>query len=252
MLFRGTYKITTKYIFFIISGTELTKANLHTADGISVRFPRVTRIRDDKDWETATNLDELKHLYKTSKEKTDVSLLNKLAAASESDEPPVKKVKLSPAKPSVTNKIDSYLVKDISPKHRKSTVKMEMNSTASSTDELDSKEDLEISFPKNPLPDVFKDKKLGFYPDFITFSEDDRFHFERHWIAYGGIVVKSVRSTDVDYMVHHKKTIPMKKVQKLKRLLKDNVAHVNKYWLEKSINEKELCDTKQYKVVIEP
>ncbi|KAG6465347.1 hypothetical protein O3G_MSEX015090 [Manduca sexta] len=66
-----------------ITGTELTKANLHTADGISVRFPRVTRIRTDKNWESATNLEELKHLYKTSKEKTDVSLLNKFAVAAD-------------------------------------------------------------------------------------------------------------------------------------------------------------------------
>lgn len=81
----------------MFTGTELTKANLHTADGISVRFPRVTRIRNDKDWQTATNLEELKHLYKTSKEKTDVSLLNKLAAtASSSEEPPRKKIKASP------------------------------------------------------------------------------------------------------------------------------------------------------------
>lgn len=33
---------------------------MHTADGISIRFPRMTRIRDDKDWKTATNLHQLK------------------------------------------------------------------------------------------------------------------------------------------------------------------------------------------------
>ncbi|CAB0018017.1 unnamed protein product [Nesidiocoris tenuis] len=43
-----------------ITGAELTKNVVHTADGISVRFPRVTRIRDDKDWSTATSLAELK------------------------------------------------------------------------------------------------------------------------------------------------------------------------------------------------
>ncbi|KAL4707273.1 hypothetical protein ACJJTC_019811 [Scirpophaga incertulas] len=78
-----------------ITGTELTKANLHTADGISVRFPRVTRIRDDKSWDSATNLEELKHIYKTSKEKTDVTLLDKLAvAASAEEESPKKKLKV--------------------------------------------------------------------------------------------------------------------------------------------------------------
>ncbi|KAJ8961696.1 hypothetical protein NQ318_021295 [Aromia moschata] len=58
-----------------ITGAEFTQHEVHTADGISIRFPRVTRIRDDKSWDTATNLQELQKLYKTSKETTDVSYL---------------------------------------------------------------------------------------------------------------------------------------------------------------------------------
>lgn len=60
-----------------ITGAEFTQHDVHTADGISIRFPRVTRIRSDKNWETATNLQELQQLYKNSKENTDVSLLTK-------------------------------------------------------------------------------------------------------------------------------------------------------------------------------
>ena len=43
-----------------ITGAEFSKSTTHTASNISIRFPRVTRIRDDKDWATATNIDELK------------------------------------------------------------------------------------------------------------------------------------------------------------------------------------------------
>lgn len=43
-----------------IAGAEFTQSTTHTAAGVSIRFPRVTRIRDDKDWETATDLDRLK------------------------------------------------------------------------------------------------------------------------------------------------------------------------------------------------
>ena len=43
-----------------VTGAEFTSSNAHTAGGISIRFPRVTRIRDDKDWSNATDLDRLK------------------------------------------------------------------------------------------------------------------------------------------------------------------------------------------------
>ncbi|CAJ0958625.1 unnamed protein product, partial [Mesorhabditis belari] len=55
-----------------ITGAEFSRSTNHTADGISIRFPRVTKIRDDKDVETATCLRELKILFENSKEKSDV------------------------------------------------------------------------------------------------------------------------------------------------------------------------------------
>ncbi|KAM9333302.1 DNA ligase 3 isoform 2-T2 [Pholidichthys leucotaenia] len=54
-----------------ITGAEFSKSEMHTADGISIRFPRMTRIRDDKDWKTATNLHQLKELYRISKQNGD-------------------------------------------------------------------------------------------------------------------------------------------------------------------------------------
>ncbi|KAJ8394720.1 hypothetical protein AAFF_G00043200 [Aldrovandia affinis] len=57
-----------------ITGAEFSKSEMHTADGISIRFPRCTRIRDDKDWKTATNLPQLKELYRISKERCDFEL----------------------------------------------------------------------------------------------------------------------------------------------------------------------------------
>ncbi|CAG9787145.1 unnamed protein product [Diatraea saccharalis] len=260
-----------------ITGTELTKAGLHTADGISVRFPRVTRIRHDKNWESATNLEELKHLYKTSKEKTDVTLLNKLAETiSDSDESPKKKTKVSPK-----NTIDRYVKKDsnqdIKPgikrerksdsinnddesprKKMKGSPKNELNRNIKQEQSLKVDNDTESedlndsSYPENPLPDAFKDKRLGFYPDFISFSEDERRHFERHWIAYGGIVNKALKYIDVDYLVHNENVIKLNRMQKLKRKLSDNVKHVNKYWLIKCINDVKICDTSKYPVYVEP
>ncbi|XP_041479664.1 DNA ligase 3-like [Lytechinus variegatus] len=58
-----------------IIGAEFTQSETHTAGGISIRFPRVTRFRDDKDFETATDLPRLRTLFKKSKESTDVSAI---------------------------------------------------------------------------------------------------------------------------------------------------------------------------------
>eukprot|EP00050_Salpingoeca_kvevrii_P020889 m.103651 g.103651 ORF g.103651 m.103651 type:complete len:1100 (+) comp9072_c0_seq1:161-3460(+) len=51
-----------------ITGAEFTESKSHSANGISIRFPRVTKIRDDKSWDTATNLAELTHLFKASRQ----------------------------------------------------------------------------------------------------------------------------------------------------------------------------------------
>ncbi|AST09363.1 ATP-dependent DNA ligase [Murmansk poxvirus] len=42
-----------------IIGSEFTSSKSHTAAGISIRFPRFSRERSDKDWKTSTHLKEL-------------------------------------------------------------------------------------------------------------------------------------------------------------------------------------------------
>ena len=80
-----------------ISGAEFSKAEIHTADGISIRFPRVTKIRDDKDWKTATSLNQLKQLFETSKQSTDISLGGSDEEPSHEDHnEPMEDVKASP------------------------------------------------------------------------------------------------------------------------------------------------------------
>ncbi|CAJ0967635.1 unnamed protein product [Ranitomeya imitator] len=66
-----------------ITGAEFSKAEAHTAGGISIRFPRCTRFRDDKDWKSSTTLQQLKELYRVSKEKSDFIVT---AATSQDDE----------------------------------------------------------------------------------------------------------------------------------------------------------------------
>ncbi|QDJ95118.1 DNA ligase-like protein [Hypsugopox virus] len=50
-----------------ICGAEFSSSPTHTANGISIRFPRCVKIRTDKDWSSSTKLNELKILYDKSK-----------------------------------------------------------------------------------------------------------------------------------------------------------------------------------------
>lgn len=60
-----------------ITGAEFSKSDAHTASGISIRFPRITRIRRDKSTKEATNLKELEKLCQTSKDNINVDMLFK-------------------------------------------------------------------------------------------------------------------------------------------------------------------------------
>ena len=99
-----------------ITGAEFSKAEIHTADGISIRFPRVTKIRDDKDWKTATNLNQLKQLFETSKQSTDISLGGSDEEPSHEDHnESTKDVKASAKIKKEESKDEESVIKSISP-----------------------------------------------------------------------------------------------------------------------------------------
>ncbi|XP_013101415.2 DNA ligase 3 [Stomoxys calcitrans] len=60
-----------------ITGAEYTKSGEHTASGISIRFPRITRLREDKSAEQANDLEHLENMYEASKNNVNVDLLIK-------------------------------------------------------------------------------------------------------------------------------------------------------------------------------
>ena len=84
---------------FEISGFEFSNSKVHTAtdedgQGFSIRFPRITRIRDDKKYKDATSLSELRALIKVSRN------INPLKRGHDNDdnddfEPPTKKRKIN-------------------------------------------------------------------------------------------------------------------------------------------------------------
>eukprot|EP01064_Diplonema_japonicum_P004005 TRINITY_DN12650_c0_g1_i3.p1 TRINITY_DN12650_c0_g1~~TRINITY_DN12650_c0_g1_i3.p1 ORF type:complete len:717 (+),score=173.41 TRINITY_DN12650_c0_g1_i3:207-2357(+) len=68
-----------------VIGAEFTKSPTHTADGISLRFPRVVKIRDDKTWKLATNLPQLRAIVRTSRQVAMVKLPSMLEEEPEQD-----------------------------------------------------------------------------------------------------------------------------------------------------------------------
>ncbi|XP_026281642.2 DNA ligase 3 [Frankliniella occidentalis] len=156
-----------------ITGAEFTQTEVHTADGISVRFPRVTRIRDDKTWEQATSLPELRALFKKSKETADFSL-SAMAGASGS-------MSSSSASPSKTTSPRKASPQKTSP--RKTTTKEAQKRPRSDSN---SPERAKKSGPSKPLPDVF----LGITmraPPFM--DRDSEFNLRRYIVAYGGNLI---------------------------------------------------------------
>ncbi|KAF6021646.1 LIG3 [Bugula neritina] len=160
-----------------ITGAEFSKSDIHTADGISIRFPRVTKIRDDKDWKTATDLPRLKLLFEKSKETSTFKLVGKSAAAS-TDSPG----KSSPSK-SAGKRLSS-------------------NGSSSSTDSPAKKKKLDNGAAvgvspvtsKNPITNVFLKKTFYLSSDHADYAK-----LKRYVIAYGGEL--EADEDEADYVV---------------------------------------------------
>ncbi|XP_054263883.1 DNA ligase 3 isoform X2 [Macrosteles quadrilineatus] len=185
-----------------ITGAEFTKHDVHTASGISVRFPRVTRIRSDKDWETATSLPELQELYKTSKDTSDFTLGGASGSTSNSSSPtssprkraatddsPRKKPEESPRKKRASEPERPSAV-DVVPgkKMLKRVTVVDDENNDSSLDPPPKKKQRVL---KNPLPDVFVGVRLHLPEDGI----EKRDVLERYFIAYGGEIVPADEAT---------------------------------------------------------
>lgn len=65
----------TKMPVWEITGAQFSKSDIHTAGGISIRFPRITKQRDDKSYQEATSLQELAKLFEASKDCLNLDLL---------------------------------------------------------------------------------------------------------------------------------------------------------------------------------
>lgn len=211
-----------------ITGAEFTQHDVHTADGISIRFPRVTKIRSDKCWKSATSLKELKVLYTKSKEHTDVSLLLK-DIKEDMEEKKRKSDEPSPQGSKKLKTLDSF-------------VKVESKAEKRSEDrQKDKKEQNKVEII-NPLPNYFEEIKV-LLEDQV---KEKAWDFIRHFIAYGGVICKNSEE-DVTHVVHLKNA-----VSDITTQCRSDVKHVTVDWIKNCVVSESVCDFRPYIVRWEP
>ncbi|XP_027754396.1 DNA ligase 3 [Empidonax traillii] len=180
-----------------ITGAEFSKAEAHTADGISIRFPRCTRIRDDKDWQTATNLQQLKELYQLSKEKADLS-----AGAGEEDESTAGSSgenegnsRSSTPHSSIKTPPNKSPAKAQKPEESKANLESPQKSEEKRGEKRKASE-MEDNGKKHPLLDIFTGVRLYLPPSVRDFDK-----LRRYFIAYDGDLVTEFDTASATHVI---------------------------------------------------
>ncbi|XP_019624407.1 PREDICTED: DNA ligase 3-like [Branchiostoma belcheri] len=198
-----------------ITGAEFSKSEAHTADGISIRFPRVTKIRDDKDWKSATNLQQLKQLFKTSKETSDIPDLLKGKGKSPRKQVKVKQEEVDDdddsnggassngASPVKGVKRKAEEVSPRTPKKSKPMCRYGAACYQTSRDHLDKFDHPTAKSPrktngpaKSVLPDVFCGIKL-----FLPSTVENYTRLRRYFVAYDGDIVPDYAMAQATHVV---------------------------------------------------
>lgn len=229
-----------------ITGAEFTKNQIHTANGISIRFPRVTKIRDDKDWKTATNLIELKALFAKSKDTSNFTFNAKGSDSEQTDD------SKSPKKTKETNKrkADENSITPV--KKAKMADKNDSDTETETEEEMDceshgsNEKDVDL---ENPLPDIFKNCTINIPRDYKDYD-----FLRRYIVAYGGVLHDPSKNTAVEnvknkitHVVHLKNKVES---QEKDSSWSNNVRHVHISWIWDSIKLLERQSDKKYAVRI--
>ncbi|XP_072501034.1 DNA ligase 3 isoform X2 [Notamacropus eugenii] len=190
-----------------ITGAEFSKAEAHTADGISIRFPRCTRIRDDKDWKSATNLPQLKELYQLSKEKADFTVVaadegSSVTSGSSGENEgssgpstPRRASKASPSKtPAQAKKTERKMNGPPSKAGHKSTMTPSPGKVEKKGEKRKAPE--EDTGHKKMLLDIFTGVRLYLPPSTQDFSQ-----LRRYFVAFNGDLVQEFDTASATHVV---------------------------------------------------
>ncbi|KAJ8922088.1 hypothetical protein NQ315_008729 [Exocentrus adspersus] len=237
-----------------ITGAEFTQHDVHTADGISIRFPRVTKIREDKDWRTATNLQELQALYAKSKEETDVSLLMKgIKTEDEATSSPKKRKKDILSYMKKEEKQPTKAAGEDSPSPSKKikveeNVDMKEQTDSKNLDtKIDNNNDGKVQI-REPIPDYFKGIKALFEDELKdeAYSKLTR-QILLYFVAYGGEVVGADRWEEATHVFHFYNIIRQPTIQ-----CPTGAKHLDVQWVKDTIVNGSVPDFRCYTVRWDP
>ncbi|EDW67846.1 DNA ligase 3 [Drosophila virilis] len=266
-------KIPEQMPVWEITGAEFTQSEAHTAAGISIRFPRITRLRSDKSAMQANDLEHLEQLYAASKQNVNVDLL---LANCEADRDDALKNKL---------KLEKTPQKSKAPKEAtaSSSKKPKRSKSASDDEEVtpskgrSSRKMHKLEAPtvtsQGNLKDFFKPKiviadvKIENPPLASTSSNygkgEDRKLFiglEAHFVAdaaqpklmdefvrHGGILAKCTQRASLVFHDCNKN----KDLSQLRPLYRRSCRHLNIKWLEETLKMKTLQPYPLYALLLQ-
>lgn len=218
-----------------ITGAEFSKAEIHTADGISIRFPRLTKMRDDKSWKEATNLPRLRELYKVSKEVSNFPSL--VTSKSSTSEESVKEKQMQKEE-TESNKSESKNGQMSSDKtlKRKQTGenKTEQEAPVTKVQKLNEANNT-TSNKCDSLPDVFTNVKV-----YIPRNIENYEKLTRFVIAFNGEIVPEFQKSLATHIVI------VSGINEEDAVSSDSVSCVTPEWLWKCIKKKKQVSEKKY------
>lgn len=240
---------------FEVTGAEFTQSDVHTASSISIRFPRITKIRNDKSPEQATSLAELVHLYNESKAGVNLDELNKLKTK-ESDKPAAEiKYKVQSNSKKV---VENSATKDTLKRRSDESVDTACQSKKKKHDEpklsaTDSKRKADISdevpLKKSKVPEKSDKTSEAIFKDFVLFRTEEIKENYRDEInefkELGGTCTSDSRSANL--VLHEDKEIAASTAQ-LRKLYSPMCKHYQVSWLKDTLKENKLVNPLRYYV----
>lgn len=211
-------KDPSKMPVFEVTGAEFTQSDTHTASSISIRFPRITKVRTDKSPEQATNLEELIHLFNESKAGVNLDELNKLKST-ESDED----IKDNVATSSISTKLASVSTNDKAKRKSDEPIKVEVPAKRVKVEEDKTAK----------IERIFKDFLL-----FLTEEIKDNYQSEiKEFKSLGGLLTNESQTANL--VLHDGKQIA-NSTEALRKLFNPRCNHYQITWLKESLKEKKL------------